>query len=98
MKILLILLLFLSTLVNAEVYQWQDTNGEKHFSDRPTAPDAEKITSKPPPAFRVSKPFTMVIPLYWQMGEKSVYSALIPPKYNTVIKRPMQAAMKRKNG
>lgn len=34
MRILLILLLCLPGWVNAEIYQWQDANGSKHFSDR----------------------------------------------------------------
>jgi endonuclease YncB( thermonuclease family) len=34
MRILLILLLCLPGWVNAEIYQWQDASGNKHFSDR----------------------------------------------------------------
>lgn len=34
MRILLVLLLCLPSWVNAEIYEWQDTNGSKHFSDR----------------------------------------------------------------
>lgn len=34
MRILLVLLLCLPGWINAEIYQWQDTNGSKHFSDR----------------------------------------------------------------
>lgn len=46
MKILLILLLCLPAWVSAEVYQWQDANGKKHFSDRSNSPNAEKIAIK----------------------------------------------------
>lgn len=46
MKILLILLLSLPTWVSAEVYQWQDANGKKHFSDHPNSLNAEKIAIK----------------------------------------------------
>ena len=34
MRILLVLLLCLPGWVNAEIYEWQDANGSKHFSDR----------------------------------------------------------------
>jgi micrococcal nuclease len=37
MRILLVLLLCLPGWVNAEIYEWQDANGSKHFSDRPVA-------------------------------------------------------------
>lgn len=43
MKILLILLLCLPAWSYAEVYEWQDANGKKHFSDRANSPNAEKI-------------------------------------------------------
>jgi endonuclease YncB( thermonuclease family) len=46
MKKLLILLLLLPFLASAEVYQWQDANGKKHFSDRTSVPDAQKIAIK----------------------------------------------------
>ncbi len=46
MRILLILLLCLPAWVSAEVYEWQDANGKKHFSDRANSPNAEKITIK----------------------------------------------------
>lgn len=42
MRILLVLLLCLPGWANAEVYEWQDANGSKHFSDRPVA-DAKII-------------------------------------------------------
>ncbi|MDP3589905.1 MAG: thermonuclease family protein [Methylobacter sp.] len=34
MRILLVLILCLPAWVNAEIYEWQDANGSKHFSDR----------------------------------------------------------------
>lgn len=43
---LLLLLLCIPLLVNAEIYGWQDSDGHKHFSDR-THPDAKTITVKP---------------------------------------------------
>ncbi|MGZ5623024.1 MAG: thermonuclease family protein [Methylobacter sp.] len=46
MRILLVLLLCLSGWVRADIYEWQDANGSKHFSDRPVA-DAKKIDIKP---------------------------------------------------
>jgi endonuclease YncB( thermonuclease family) len=46
MRILLILLLCVPGWANAEIYQWQDAGGSKHFSDRPVA-DAKKIDIKP---------------------------------------------------
>lgn len=46
MRVLLVLLLCLPGWVNAEIYQWQDANGSKHFSDRPVA-DAKKVDIKP---------------------------------------------------
>ena len=46
MRILLILLLCLSGWVHADIYEWQDANGSKHFSDRPVA-EAKKLAIKP---------------------------------------------------
>jgi micrococcal nuclease len=46
MRILLALLLCLPGWVNAEIYQWQDAQGCKHFSDRPVA-DAKIVDIKP---------------------------------------------------
>lgn len=46
MRVLLILLLCLPAWVNAEIYEWQDTAGSKHYSDRPVA-DAKIIVIKP---------------------------------------------------
>jgi micrococcal nuclease len=46
MKMLLILLLFLPLSVSADVYQWRDANGEQHFSDHTTEPNAQKIAIK----------------------------------------------------
>ncbi|MGZ4981330.1 MAG: thermonuclease family protein [Methylobacter sp.] len=46
MRILLALLLCLPGWVNAEIYQWQDAQGSKHFSDRPVA-DAKIVDIKP---------------------------------------------------
>lgn len=46
MRVLLVLLLCLPGWVNAEIYQWRDAKGSKHFSDRPVA-DAKKIDIKP---------------------------------------------------
>lgn len=46
MRILLILLLCLSGWVHADIYEWQDANGSKHFSDRPVA-EAKKLDIKP---------------------------------------------------
>ncbi len=46
MRILLVLLLCLSGWVNAQIYEWQDAGGSKHFSDRPVA-DAKIIDIKP---------------------------------------------------
>ncbi|HEY8098187.1 MAG TPA: DUF4124 domain-containing protein, partial [Methylobacter sp.] len=42
MRILLVLLLCLPGWVNAEIYEWQDANGSKHFSDRPVV-DAQIV-------------------------------------------------------
>jgi endonuclease YncB( thermonuclease family) len=52
MRILLVLLLCLPGWANAEIYEWQDANGSKHFSDRPVADakiidDAKKVDIKP---------------------------------------------------
>ncbi|WP_338324015.1 thermonuclease family protein [Candidatus Methylobacter oryzae] len=44
-RILWILLLSLSGWAHAEIYQWQDADGRKHFSDRPVA-DAKVIDEK----------------------------------------------------
>ena len=44
MKILLLLLLFVPP-VSADIYQWQDSKGGQHFSDKPS-PDAKKIAIK----------------------------------------------------
>lgn len=46
MRILLVLLLCLPVWVNAEIYEWQDANGSKHFSDRQVA-DAKIVDIKP---------------------------------------------------
>jgi micrococcal nuclease len=46
MRILLVLLLCLPCWVSAEIYQWQDADGNKHFSDRPVA-DAKIVDIKP---------------------------------------------------
>ena len=46
MVVLLILLLCLPAWVEAEIYQWQDTTGSEHFSDR-SHPDAKTVTIKP---------------------------------------------------
>jgi micrococcal nuclease len=43
---LLLLTLCLPLSVHAEIYEWQDSSGNKHFSDR-THPDAKVITVKP---------------------------------------------------
>jgi len=52
MRILLVLLLCLPGWVSAQIYEWQDANGNKHFSDRPVADakiidDAKIIAIKP---------------------------------------------------
>lgn len=41
-----ILLFCLPLISQADIYQWQDSNGKKHFSDR-SHPDAEKLNIKP---------------------------------------------------
>lgn len=46
MRFILILLLCLPYWVNAEVYEWQDAAGSKHFTDRPVA-DAKIVDIKP---------------------------------------------------
>jgi len=46
MVILLVLLLCLPAWVEAEIYQWQDTTGCEHFSDR-SHPDAKTLTINP---------------------------------------------------
>jgi micrococcal nuclease len=46
MRILLIVLLCLPGWVNAAIYQWQDTSGGKHFSDRSVA-NAKIVDIKP---------------------------------------------------
>lgn len=46
MRILLVLLLCLPGWANAEIYEWQDANGSKHFSDRPVV-DAKIVDIKP---------------------------------------------------
>ena len=45
-RILLVLLACLPGWVNAEIYQWQDADGSRHFSDRPVA-DAKVVDIKP---------------------------------------------------
>ncbi|MDO9271320.1 MAG: thermonuclease family protein [Methylobacter sp.] len=46
MRVLLVLLLCLPGWVNAEIYEWQDANGSKHFSDRSVV-DAKIVNIKP---------------------------------------------------
>ncbi len=46
MRILLVLLLCLPGWVSAQIYEWQDADGRKHFSDRPVA-DAKTVDIKP---------------------------------------------------
>jgi endonuclease YncB( thermonuclease family) len=46
MKVLLILLLCLPAWVGAEIYQWRDTKGSEHFSDR-FHPDAKIVNIRP---------------------------------------------------
>lgn len=46
MRVLLVLLLCLPAWVSAEIYQWQDADGKKYFSDRPVA-EAKKLDIKP---------------------------------------------------
>jgi endonuclease YncB( thermonuclease family) len=46
MRILLVLLLCLPSWVNAQIYEWQDAGGSKHYSDRPVA-DAKIVDIKP---------------------------------------------------
>lgn len=52
MRILLILLLCLNSTVNAEVYEWKDANGHKHYSDQAT-PNA-KTLNLPAPGYQYS--------------------------------------------
>jgi micrococcal nuclease len=54
MRILLALLLCLPGWVNAEIYQWRDAQGSKHFSDRPVA-DAKIVDIKPGYGFNAVK-------------------------------------------
>jgi len=46
MTFFLILLLWLPSSVNAEIYQWRDNNGNRHFSDK-SHPDATLVDIKP---------------------------------------------------
>ncbi|MDD5578419.1 MAG: thermonuclease family protein [Methylobacter sp.] len=46
MKFLLILLLCLPSWVSAQIYEWQDKSGNRHFSDR-SYPEAKIINIKP---------------------------------------------------
>jgi endonuclease YncB( thermonuclease family) len=46
MRIILIFLLCLSGWVNAEIYEWQDAGGSKHFTDRPVA-DSKIVDIQP---------------------------------------------------
>jgi micrococcal nuclease len=46
MKFLIILLLCLPSWSGAQIYEWQDTNGRKHFSDR-SYPEAKIVDIKP---------------------------------------------------
>ena len=42
-RVLFILLLLLPSLCQAELYQWTDENGVKHFSNTPPAVDADSV-------------------------------------------------------
>jgi hypothetical protein len=46
MTIFLILLLWLPSPVNADIYQWLDNNGNRHFSDK-SRPGAARVEIKP---------------------------------------------------
>jgi endonuclease YncB( thermonuclease family) len=46
MRIILVLLICLPCWVNAEIYEWQDAGGSKHFTDRPVA-DSKLVDIKP---------------------------------------------------
>jgi endonuclease YncB( thermonuclease family) len=46
MRVLLIILLCLSSWVNAEIYEWQDADGSKHYTDHPVA-DSKIVDIKP---------------------------------------------------
>lgn len=54
-RIFALLLLLLSTCTDAQVYEWQDADGLKHFSDRPVADakvvDTKTLSAKPGQAF-----------------------------------------------
>ncbi|WAK01380.1 thermonuclease family protein [Methylobacter sp. YRD-M1] len=57
MKFLLILLLAWPSWAGAEIYQWRDDRGNRHFSDR-TSPEAKIVDIKPGYSFyRVKKVF-----------------------------------------
>jgi micrococcal nuclease len=47
MKILLLFWLVLSAHVHADVYQWRDEEGRRHFADKAVEPDAQKLDIKP---------------------------------------------------
>ncbi|MDD2723334.1 MAG: thermonuclease family protein [Methylovulum sp.] len=47
MKILLMLWLAVWLNAHADVYQWQDVEGRKHFADKPIDPVAQKLDIKP---------------------------------------------------
>jgi len=47
MKILLMLWLAVWLNAHAEVYQWQDADGRRHFADKPIDPLAKKLDIKP---------------------------------------------------
>ena len=47
---LLIIILFFSFSVNAEIYKWTDKNGKVHYSDKPIQEDSKKLSIKKGPS------------------------------------------------
>ncbi|MFZ2451257.1 MAG: thermonuclease family protein [Methylovulum miyakonense] len=47
MKILMMLWLCVLVNAHADIYQWQDASGQRHFADKPVEPVAQKLDIKP---------------------------------------------------
>jgi len=91
MRILLVLLLCLPGWANAEIYEWQDANGSKHFSDRPVV-DAKIVDIKPGYDFYRVKTVYDGDTVVLEDGRKIRFWVSIRRRFSTGINRPMRVA------
>jgi hypothetical protein len=81
---LLVILLCLPFLAHAEIYEWQDTEGHKHFSDRNHA-DAKKITVKPGYSYQTIKTVYDGDTVVLEDGRKIRVTVHLPLKFKAIF-------------